>query len=162
MERNDEMMSLTDALRDGTSPETIRKSFEAALQEAQNEVAAEQAAKTAKHCDGNCRECDCGEIDLDEAREGMVLAVIDYLTALGILPEDMEITDEDIDQLLEAIEEIEEQYKAKLSFMKMIAAMAKMDAQRSEKEKVGNKEVADKPSAPSADDIIAKFLKGLR
>lgn len=159
MERNDEMMSLTDALRDGVSLEDIRKSFETALQEAQNEIAAEQASK----CNGDCGqcECDCGEIDLDEAREDMVLAVIDYLTALGIMPEDMEITDEDIDTLLTSLEEIEEQYKAKLNFMKMLAAMAKMDAEQSTKEKVDTKKAADKSSAPSADDIIAKFLKEL-
>lgn len=160
MERNDEMMSLTDALRDGVSLEDIRKSFETALQEAQSEIAAEQAAQASK-CNDDCGQCDCGEIDLDEAREDMVLAVIDYLTALGIMPEDMEITDEDIDTLLESLEEIEEQYKAKLNFMKMLAAMAKMDAEQSTKEKVDTKKATDKSSAPSADDIIAKFLKEL-
>lgn len=157
MERNDEMMSLTDALRDGVSLEDIRKSFETALQEAQSEIAAEQATQASK-CNGDCGQCDCGEIDLDEAREDMVLAVIDYLTALGIMPEDMEITDEDIDTLLESLEEIKEQYKAKLNFMKMLAAMAKMDAEQSTKEKVDTKKAADKSSA---DDIIAKFLKEL-
>ena len=41
MEKNVEMLSLADALRDGASLEDIRKSFEAALQDAQSEVAAE-------------------------------------------------------------------------------------------------------------------------
>ena len=42
MEKNVEMLSLADALRDGVSLEDIRKSFEAALQDAQSEVAAEK------------------------------------------------------------------------------------------------------------------------
>lgn len=151
-----EMMSLTDALRDGASPEDIRKSFESALKDAQNEVAAEQAAKSA--CDGNCEGCgECGELDLDDCREEMIYAVLDYLTALGLIPEDMEIEDDDIDHLIETIKEVEEEYKAKIGFMKMLAAMAKMEAGK--KEKVGGKEIAEKPSA---DDVIAQFLKGLR
>lgn len=157
MEKNVEMMSLTDALRDGVSLEDIRKSFESALQEAQSEIAAEQAAKTTKHCNGDCGECE--DVNLDEAREDMVLAVIDYLAAFGILPEDMEITDEDIDQLLDTIKEVEEQYKTKLGLMKMLAAITKMDVESSIKKKADNKKVTDKPSA---DDIIAKFLKELQ
>lgn len=154
---NTEMMSLTDALRDGASPEDIRKSFEAALQDAQNEVAAEKA-KTAKTCDGKCEGCnDCGELDLDDCREEMIYAVLDYLTALGLVPEEMEIDDEDIDHLIDMIKEVEEEYKAKIGFMKMLSAMAKMEADK--KEKVGEKKVAEKPSA---DDVIAQFLKGLR
>lgn len=156
MEKNTEMMSLTDVLRNGTSPEDIRKFFESALKDAQNEVTAEQAAKSA--CDKNCGECD--ELDLDDCREEMVYAVLDYLTALGMIPEEMEIDDDDIDSLIEIIKEVEEEYKAKISFMKMLAAMTKMEASKKEKEKekVGDKKVTTKSSA---DDIIAQFLKGL-
>lgn len=156
MERNDEMMSLTDALRDGASLEDIRKSFEAALQDAQSEVAAEKKkAQEAKACE-KCGDCD--ELDLDVCREEMIYAVLDYLTALGLIPEDMEIEDDDIDHLIDMIKEVEEEYKAKIGFIKMLSAMAKMEADK--KEKVSEKKVAEKPSA--ADDVIAQFLKGLR
>lgn len=155
MERNDEMMSLTDALRDGVSLEDIRKSFETALQEAQNEIAAEKKkAQEAKACE-NCGDCD--ELDLDVCREEMIYAILDYLTALGLIPEDMEIEDDDIDHLIDMIKEVEEEYKAKIGFMKMLSVMAKMEADK--KEKVSEKKVAEKPSA---DDVIAQFLKGLR
>lgn len=157
MEKNVEILSLADALRDGASLEDIRKSFEAALQDAQNEVAAEkkkaQEAK-AKACE-NCGDCD--ELDLDVCREEMIYAVLDYLTALGLIPEDMEIEDDDIDHLIDMIKEVEEEYKAKIGFIKMLSAMAKMEADK--KEKVSEKKVAEKPSA---DDVIAQFLKGLR
>lgn len=151
---NTEMMSLTDALRDGVSPEDIRKSFETALQDAQNEITAERA-KTAKACDDKCE--GCNELDLDECREEMIYVVLDYLTALSLIPEDMEIEDDDIDHLIDMIKEVKEEYKAKIGFMKMLSAMAKMEADK--KEKVSEKKVAEKPSA---DDVIAQFLKGLR
>ena len=156
MEKNVEMLSLADALRDGASLEDIRKSFEAALQDAQNEVAAEKKKKAqeAKACE-NCGDCD--ELDLDVCREEMIYAVLDYLTALGLIPEDMEIEDDDIDHLIDMIKEVEEEYKAKIGFMKMLSAMAKMEADK--KEKVSEKKVAEKSSA---DYVIAQFLKGLR
>lgn len=155
MEKNVEMLSLADALRDGASLEDIRKSFEAALQDAQSEVAAEKKkAQEAKACE-NCDDCD--ELDLDVCREEMIYAVLDYLTALGLIPEDMEIEDDDIDHLIDMIKEVEEEYKAKIGFMKMLSAMVKMEADK--KEKVSEKKVAEKPSA---DDVIAQFLKGLR
>ena len=155
MEKNVEMLSLADALRDGASLEDIRKSFEAALQDAQNEVAAEKKkAQEAKACE-NCDDCD--ELDLDVCREEMIYAVLNYLTVLGLIPEDMEIEDDDIDHLIDMIKEVEEEYKAKIGFMKMLSAMAKMEADK--KEKVSEKKVAEKPSA---DDVIAQFLKGLR
>lgn len=155
MEKNVEMLSLADALRDGASLEDIRKSFEAALQDAQSEVAAEKKkAQEAKACE-NCGDCD--ELDLDVCREEMIYAVLDYLTAFGLIPEEAEIDDEDIDHLIDIIKEVEEEYKAKISFMKMLSAMAKMEADK--KEKVSEKKVAEKPSA---DDVIAQFLKGLR
>lgn len=155
MEKNVEMLSLADALRDGASLEDIRKSFEAALQDAQNEVAAEK--KKAQE-DKACEKCgDCDELDLDICREEMIYAVLDYLTALGLIPENMEIEDDDIDHLIDMIKEVEEEYKAKISFIKMLSAMTKMEADK--KEKVSEKKVAEKPSA---DYVIAQFLKGLR
>ena len=155
MEKNVEMLSLADALRDGASLEDIRKSFEAALQDAQSEVAAEKKkAQEVKACE-KCGDCD--ELDLDVCREEMIYAVLDYLTALGLIPEDMEIEDDDIDHLIDMIKEVEEEYKAKIGFMKMLSAMAKMEADK--KEKVSEKKVAEKSSA---DYVIAQFLKGLR
>ena len=154
MEKNVEMLSLADALRDGASLEDIRKSFEAALQDAQSEVVAEKKkAQEAKACE-KCGGCD--ELDLDVCRAEMVYAVLNCLTALGLIPEDMEIEDDDIDLLIDMIKEVEEEYKAKM-VMKMLSAMAKMEADK--KEKVSEKKVAEKPSA---DDVIAQFLKGLR
>ena len=156
MEKNVEMLSLADALRDGASLEDIRKSFEAALQDAQSEVAAEKKkAQEAKACE-KCGDCD--ELDLDVCREEMIYAVLDYLTALGLIPEDTEIEEYyNIDRLIDMIKEVEEEHKAKIGFMKMLSAMAKMEADT--KEKVSEKKVAEKSSA---DYVIAQFLKGLR
>lgn len=156
MEKNVEMLSLADALRDGVSLEDIRKSFEAALQDAQSEVAAEKKAQEAKA--KACEKCgDCDELDLDVCRGDMIYAVLDYLTALGLIPEDIEIEEYyDIDSLIDMIKEVEEEAKANIGFIKMLAAMTKMEADK--KEKVSEKKVAEKPSA---DDVIAQFLKGL-
>ena len=159
MEKNIEMMSLADALRDGASLEDIRKSFESALQDAQSEIAAEKKAQEAKAkaCE-KCGDGDCNELDLDECREEMVYAILDYLTALGFIPEDTEIKDDDINHLINITKEIEKEYKAKLSFMKMFSTMFKMEAGK--KEKVSEKRVVERSF--TADDVIAQFLKGLR
>ena len=155
MEKNIEMMSLADALRDGASLEDIRKSFESALQDAQSEVAAEKKkAQEAKACE-KCGGCD--ELDLDVCREEMIYAILDYLTALGLIPKNIEIEDDDIDSLIDMIKEVEEEYKAKLGCIKILSAMTKMEVDT--KEKVNKKKVTEKPSA---DDVIAQFLRGLR
>lgn len=160
MEREQNMVSLTDALRDGASPEDIRKSFEAALQDAQNEVAAEQAEASKfcggeGECNGDCAHCsDCAECELDEAREDMVCAVLSYLAALGLIPKDLDLEIEDIETLLEAIKGVEEEYKAKIGFMRMLTAMAKMREVKEEKPTQDNK-------TDAADAIIKQFLKGL-
>lgn len=158
MEREQNMVSLTDALRDGASPDDIRKSFEAALQDAQNEVAAEQAAKvrTEDKCSGDCAHCtECAECELDEAREDMIYAVLDYLTALGLIPEDLEIEDDDIDTLIESIKEVENEFKAKIGFMRMLADIARMKEAEKEEKPAQDKKV------DAADAIIKQFLKGL-
>lgn len=147
MEKNTKTMSLTDALRNGISLEDIRKTFEATLQDAQNEIAVEKKAQEAKAC----KKCgNCGELDLDTCREDMLYATLDYLTVLGLIPEDMEIKDDDIDGLINMIKEIEDEYKAKLDFMKTLSAVAK---ELDKEEKVNKKKTAD--------DVIAQFLKGL-
>lgn len=156
MEKNIEMLSLADALRDGVSLEDICKSFESALQDAQNEVAAEKKAKEAKKAKA-CEKCgDCVELDLDICREEMIYIILDYLTALGLIPKDMKIEEDDINSLINMIKEIEEEYKAKLDFIRMLSATTKMKADK--KEKVNEKKATEKPSA---DDVIAQFLKGL-
>ena len=84
MEKNVEMLSLADALRDGASLEDIRKSFEAALQDAQSEVVAEKKkAQEAKACE-KCGGCD--ELDLDVCRAEMVYAVLNCGSATGTRP----------------------------------------------------------------------------
>lgn len=157
MEREQNMVSLTDALRDGASPEDIRKSFEAALQDAQNEVAAQQAeASKSGDCSGDCARCtQCAECELDEAREDMIYAVLDYLTALGLIPEDLEIEDDDIDTLIESIKEVENEFKAKIGFMRMLADIARMKEAEKEEKPAQDKKV------DAADAIIQQFLKGL-
>lgn len=161
MEREQNMVSLADALRDGASPDDIRKSFEAALQDAQNEVAAQQAEASKfcggeKECGGDCARCsNCAECELDEAREDMIYAVLDYLTALGLIPEDLEIEDDDIDTLIESIKEVENEFKAKIGFMRMLADIARMKEAEKEEKPAQDKKV------DAADVIIKQFLKGL-
>lgn len=150
MERNDEMLSLADALRDGVSLETIRESFENALQAARDEIVKEQEAKA------KAEKCGCTHDSadtLEDAREDMVIAVIDYLTALGILPGDLEITDEDVDHLIDGIKEIEEEFKARIGLMQLMTMVIKP-----KKDKTSKKETADESSI---DDAIARFLKSL-
>lgn len=157
-----EMVSLIDALRDGVSLDEIRESFETALQEAQDEIAAEKAAEAAEFED----EETFYDLDLDEAREELAWAIVNYIEALDILPEGMEITDENVEDLIEVIESVEEEYKAQLSFIKMLPDIITRAAKETATAKANKApSVAEKREGKGciiqADDIIAEFLKSL-
>lgn len=127
MERN---FDLKDALRGGMTPEEMLADFQRQLAEAQTEVANERAAAVS---------------ELDEAREDMVDAIIDYTVALGITPPDVAEDDEFRDGLVETIKETEQEMAAMRPLLNMLRDMKKAE----------NKE-------RTPDDVIGEFLKSLR
>jgi ATP-dependent protease HslVU (ClpYQ) peptidase subunit len=142
------MGTLSDALRQGASAETLREQFEAQLKAAQNEVAAEKKAQEEENED---------EVTLDELREEAVCVILDYLTAVGVIPEDMDITDEDIDELIEAIKGAEEEFRMKMAFVRMLHDMAHASEDEPKEEKV---KPAEKKADP--DEVLKRFLESLR
>lgn len=163
MENNYEVKSLTDALKSGVSLDSIRESFEAALKDAENEVAkakAKEVLKEAKSCGKNCG---CKELSLDDLRERMIYDIMDYLIALGLIPKDANIEKEDIDYIIDAIKEIEKEYKAKADLMKIFTAtMAGTDTDKRGKSYNKENTATTKPSSDAvADYIIKEFLKEL-
>jgi ATP-dependent protease HslVU (ClpYQ) peptidase subunit len=140
------MSTLSDALRQGASAETLREQFEAQLKAAQNEVAAEKKAQEKED-----------EVTLDELREEAVCVILDYLTAVGVIPEDMDITDEDIDELIEAIKGAEEEFRMKMAFVRMLHDMVNASEDEPKEEKV---KPAEKKADP--DEVLKRFLESLR
>jgi ATP-dependent protease HslVU (ClpYQ) peptidase subunit len=140
------MSTLSDALRQGASAETLREQFEAQLKAAQNEVAAEKKAQEKED-----------EVTLDELREEAVCVILDYLTAVGVIPEDMNITDEDIDELIEAIKGAEEEFRMKMAFVRMLHDMVNASEDEPKEEKV---KPAEKKADP--DEVLKRFLESLR
>ena len=92
------------AFMDGMSLEDILDVVEDARVEVENETA----------------------LDLDECRDALVVAILDYIDALGIIPDDMIIEDEDIKALSESLKDAEEDIKKKASVLKMIGPMVKL------------------------------------
>lgn len=123
---------LKDALRAGVSPEQMLRDFQLQLRKAQAEVASEQTA---------------ANIDLQEAREDMIDAVLTYLVALGIAPAEI-LEDEDLPKLYDAIKEVEDEFMAKKPFLDMLRSMAEAAP-------------TGCPHKRDADDVINSFLKTL-
>lgn len=142
------MGTLSDALRQGASAETLREQFEAQLKAAQNEVAAEKKVQEEENED---------DITLDDLREDLVCVALDYLTAVGVIPEDMDITDEDIDELIEAIKGAEEEFRMKMAFVRMLHDMVNASEDEPKEEKVKS---AEKKADP--DEVLKRFLESLR
>lgn len=128
MEKN---FDLKNAIRGGISPEQMLADFQKQLAQAQQEVAMERAAATE---------------DLNEAREYMVKAIIDYLIAVGLIDEDVVDTDDITDDLVDTIKEAEKELMATKPLLDILSRMKA----ENEKEK------------KSPDDVIGEFLKSLR
>ena len=68
-------------------------------------------------------------------REAMVIAVLDYARAAGIVPEDFSISAENMAEVLQSIKDMEDEVREKISF---IISMAKAtDKVKTEKVKLG-------------------------
>ena len=126
------MYNIKDALKSGTSKEQLLKDYEAALNEAQAELDAEEAAMA----------------NLDETRVDVVCAVLKYAAALGVFKE-ADITDEFISHVVDVLEKEEKDIIRKAKFMTMFAPAPKVV-----------KEPATSIKIKDADALEA-FLKGL-
>lgn len=149
VKNGNETVSLIDALRNGTSIDEVRRAFEKDLQKAYDEVNAEKKAEAEK------RQEEANEW-LDEARDNMIDAILDYAEALGILPENLDF-DDAMTYFTNIVKDIEKEYVAELKLVKnLVTAIDNKfdsDSQKVDKQK--------KVCKPSADDVIAKFLREL-
>ena len=127
------MYNIKDALKSGTSKEQLLKDYEAALNEAQAELDAEEAAMA-----------------VDEARLDAVCTVLDYAVALGACKE-TDITDELIDLIVDAVKKEEKDIVSKIKFMTRLPRLPWVEMV---KEPVANIKIKD-------EDVLEAFLKGL-
>ena len=123
--------TLADALRAGVTPQKMCEDFLANLQEAIDEVKAEEEWT-----------------DLDDARLSLVDALIDYSVALGIADEEIMTDDDFADALFDKIKEQEQNIKELKFFMGFV-------------EECGGAVKEAKDAEDAADKIIRKFLKSL-
>lgn len=128
------MYNIKDALKSGTSKEQLLKDYEAALNEAQAEIEAEEAA----------------EVGLDEVRLDAVCGVLDYIVALGACKE-TDITDELINFIVDALKKEEKEILKKAKLIAMLTPVSKVKVV---KEPVTSTKIKDI-------DALEAFLKGL-
>lgn len=179
MERNDNGMSisLTQALREGVSPEKLRKNFEQALAEAQKTNHLEREAKkeseriakikAAQEASKAAAASKAKESTInDSRRENVVLTILSYLDALGWLPEGFKNDTGVINDFCNGIRELEELYAPHFKLLKKI-----YDAENdeSQEDKTPHKNDAASQVNTTAgmmtedemDRVINKFLKSL-
>lgn len=104
------MYDIKDALKSGASKEQLLKDYEAALIEAQAELAAELAAR------------EVAMAGLDEARLEAICGVLGYVAALGICKEE-DFTDDLINHIVDILKKEEEDIVRKVKFMAMLTSM---------------------------------------
>ena len=131
-------MDLYEALKSGTSEEELLKAFHKDLDEAKEHIAAEQEAD--KEYLTDCREC-------------LADAIIDYAEAL--LGENLDESFS-VESIIETLEEFEKEMEQTINLSKRLDKIFEK-AKSEDKEPVGIK-----ATIYSDDDIITKFLKGLK
>ena len=94
------------ALMKGMSLDTILDTVEKAREEVENESA----------------------MNLDDCREGMLMAVLDYLRALGIIPSDMVFSEKDIQGAIKAVKDAEGEIKEQAAMLKVLMPVFKTKA----------------------------------
>ena len=94
------------ALMKGMSLDAILDTVEKAREEVENESA----------------------MNLDDCREGMLMAVLDYLRALGIIPSDMVFSEKDIQGAIKAVKDAEGEIKEQAAMLKVLMPVFKTKA----------------------------------
>lgn len=128
------MYNIKDALKSGISKEQLLKDYEAALNEVQAEIEAEEAA----------------EVGLDEARLDAVCAALEYVVTLGACKK-TDITDELINFIVDALKKEEKEILKKAKLIAMLTPVSKVKVV---KEPVTSTKIKDI-------DALEAFLKGL-
>lgn len=135
-------MDLYEALKAGTSEEELLKAFHKDLDEANARIAAEQEATADKEYLADCREC-------------LAEAIIEYVKAF--LGEDLDESFS-VESVVETLEGFEEEMEQTVAFSKKLDKMLK-ETKSEDKKPVGIKVTTH---SVNDDDVIAKFLKGLK
>lgn len=108
------MLNIKEAMANGMTREDIMR----AMDTAEQELAAEADAAN----------------ELDVLRGDTIMAVLDYARALGVLPAELVLTDEDMNSIIEAVKEAEAEFQAKMAFMSMLGGLKPLN--KSKKGKV--------------------------
>lgn len=152
----DAPMSLKDALMAGESPENIMKNFRDALEEAEAEIERERQAREAEEQE----EEDEDDITLEDARDELAFAVLEYLELLGVLPETEGL---DIEPVVDMLKGLEGELKAQAGFLRLMVDLGKLvrnEAIETKEKKNRNKDLSSFKDF-DADKIIREFIKNL-
>ena len=63
-------------------------------------------------------------MNLDAYREDMILSVLDYLRALGVIPNEVVFSDEEIESAVKAVKDAEKEIKEQTAVLKALMPMA--------------------------------------
>ena len=134
--------NVKDMLLSGVSKEELIDALEKEITAAQKEIDEAEAAK-AKEKESNDA--------LKQAREKMILAIVEYLDFVGIIDKNI-INSEDIEEIGNAVAEVEKDYFPLMLFTSKIKGV---------KGKKSTKDTTSTNKSIDADDIIKEFLKSL-
>lgn len=153
-------MDIKQMLKNGSSPEQLKAALDRQITQAMGEIREEQktAAKT-----------EAKRIEIEETRENLIDAALDYFVALGVL-EDDEFDSDDLDDLAEGLNEelkkIEKTILATQTMLKNLDYFTK-DRNKDNKDSCGScctcsteqaQPTAKKYTAADADAVLRSFL----
>lgn len=95
--------------------------------------------------------------EVEDAREELVVSLINYLIALGFINEE-EVDDNDVDALCEVMKECETELTA---YVPVVRAMIDAEKAKAEKQNKTEPMFCARSTKMSEDDIIKNFLKNL-
>lgn len=153
-------MDIKQMLKNGSSPEQLKAALDRQITQAMGEIREEQKAAAIT---------EAKNIEIEETRENLINAALDYFVALGVL-EDDEFDSDDLDDLAEGLNEelkkIEKTILATQTMLKNLDYFAK-DRNKDSKDSCGScrtcsteqaQSTPKKYTAADADAVLRSFL----
>lgn len=151
-------MDIKQMLQNGSSPEDLKAALDRQITQAMGEIREEQKAAAI---------AEAKNIEVEETRENMIDALLDYLTALGVFDNDEDNVD--LDEIAEGLnDELKKAEKTILATFNMLKDFDCLSKTKDKEDKSCGSTKSTKPIKTTekvyladADAILRSFLKGI-